>query len=290
MAEQRIEISVITDEISPSLDDAIRFAAEEGLTSVDLRVVDGVNFMALSPAAMKDCAQRLRHAGLTVRCLATPLLKWPGPDQPWIMTGDQFGFDPKAQTFEAAVATALRAAETFAATHLRIFSYLLYATYRLADLRPALEVLLRHAERAGLTLVLENEHVCNVATVAELADTLTTFDHPRLRGVLDIANAYAFGAPPSAADIARAAPFVDIVHLKDYDPDAKRFVTLGTGVVPFNDLLRPIYGDARRPAPPLVVETHVPEDRIRATRASLSAARSLAIHLAQSRTVASGHN
>jgi sugar phosphate isomerase/epimerase len=273
------EVSVITDEISPVLDDAIRVVTEEGLCSVDLRVVDGVNFMALSPAAMKDCAQRLRHAGLTVRCLATPLLKWPAPGQPWVMIGDQFGFDPTAQTFEEAIDTALRAADTFRATRLRIFSYLLSPAYTLGDLRPAFDTLLHAAERAGLTLVLENEHVCNVATIPQLAETLAAFQHPRLRGILDIANAYAFGAPPTSQDVARAAPYIDSVHLKDFDFERRRFVTLGAGCIPFADLLRPIY-DSGTQSPPLIVETHVPEDRMGATRASLRSARDLAARLA----------
>jgi sugar phosphate isomerase/epimerase len=196
------------------------------------------------------------------------------------MTGDQFGFDPKAQTFEEAIDTALRAAETFRATRLRIFSYLLSPAYTLDDLRPALDTLLRAAERAGLTLVLENEHVCNVATIPQLTETLAAYEHPRLRGILDIANAYAFGAPPTADEIVRAAPYVDSIHLKDFDPTRRRFATLGTGCIPFADLLRPIYDNGSQ-SPPLIVETHVPEDRIGATRASILAARNLAAGLAR---------
>lgn len=282
MPPAQLPISVITDEISPVLDEAIAFAVEEGLTAVDLRGVDGVNFMTLSPEAMRDAARRIRAAGLRVGCLASPLLKWPGPGQPFVLTGDQFGFDPRVRGIEDAYDTAFRAAEVLEAPHVRIFSYLIYAGYALPDLRPMLDHLLAMAEREGRTLVVENEHVCNVATVADLAGILADYRHPRLRGVLDVANAYAFGTPPSAADIARVAPFVDIVHLKDYDPARRRFVALGAGVIPFADLLDPIYRSPSGPRPPLVVETHVPENRMAATRASLAAARVLATRLAGS--------
>ena len=86
-------LSVITDEIAPALSDVLAFAASEGLTALEVRQIDGANFLALEPAVLRAAAARIADAGLIVTALTTPLLKWPAPGQPFAMTGDQFGFD-----------------------------------------------------------------------------------------------------------------------------------------------------------------------------------------------------
>ena len=46
------ELSVLTDEISGDLDAGLRFAAEEGLATVDVRSVGGVNVLSFDAAGM----------------------------------------------------------------------------------------------------------------------------------------------------------------------------------------------------------------------------------------------
>lgn len=274
MPPARSRVAVITDEIAPALDDAIAFAAEEGLGTLEVRQLDERNFMMLSPTELAAVRRRLDAAGITVSGLATPLLKWPGPGQPCALTGDQFGFDPKALGIAESFRKAFEAADILGTRRLRIFTYLAYRGYSHTDLSPALEKLLALAERQDCLLLVENEPVCNVATVAELAGLMRVFGHPRLRALLDLGNAYASGTVPSAADLAAVAPWVDTVHVKDYAIALRRFVPLGEGDIPFEAMLRPVLaarpGDVR-----FSVETHAPERRMEATRASLRATRAL---------------
>lgn len=279
MARASPLVSVITDEISPVLDEALAFVAEEGLTSIDLRMVDRVNFMGLSPEAMRDAARRIRAAGLTVDCLATPLLKWPGPGQPFELTGDQFGFDPRERGIDEAYATAFRAAEVFGARRLRIFSYMTYPTFALVDLRAPIDRLLALAERHDREIVIENEPVCNVATIADLAACLAAYDHPRLGAVLDLGNAYCSRAAPTEAELRAVAPRVSIVHIKDFAAATGRYVPLGEGDVPFDRHLHAVLATPGAGNPPLVVETHARDDKANVTRASLAATRALARRL-----------
>jgi len=76
MRRSDLTICLITDEVSPSLDEGVAFAREEGIGTVDLRVIDGRNVLALSRGELADAAQRVRAAGLSVSCICTPLLKW----------------------------------------------------------------------------------------------------------------------------------------------------------------------------------------------------------------------
>ena len=84
---------------------------------------------------------------------------------------------------------------------------------------------------------IENEPICNVGSIAELVSLFGDLSEPIVAGLerpnvnplIDIANSYAMGAPPSDADIAALAPMVDAIHLKDINLASKRFVPFGEG-------------------------------------------------------------
>ena len=190
-------ISVVTDEVSPRLEDGIAFACQEGLTTVDVRSIGGVNFLSLDPAEQEAAALQIRHAGLEVGCLATPILKWPAPGQPVENAGDQFGFDRRGRTDDDIYRDAFAAAALLGTRNLRIFTLLTYDGFTVQDLEPELQKLLRLAESHDVTLHVENEPVCNVMSVADLTQLMRAWSHPRLRGLLDIGNAWWVGKPPS---------------------------------------------------------------------------------------------
>src|ERR1700749_608562 len=110
MHHRDLTIGLITDEVSPSLDEGLAFAREEGIDTIDLRVIDGRNVLALSQEELADAARRVRAAGLSVSCICPPLLKWSPPGRTARAEGDQFGFaigdraprEVYMQAFEAA--------------------------------------------------------------------------------------------------------------------------------------------------------------------------------------------
>ena len=205
MRRSDLTISLITDEVSPSLDEGLAFARAEGIGTVDLRVVDGRNVLALSRPELTETARRVRAAGLEVSCICTPLLKWSPPGKASQTKGDQFGFELGDRPPRDVYAEAFAAAEILGARHLRIFSYLAYDGYRVDDLRGPMDDLLALAEKFDMKLHVENEGVCNIAGFAELETLVTAYRHPRLRALPDIANAFIRSMPPSAADLAAAA-------------------------------------------------------------------------------------
>jgi sugar phosphate isomerase/epimerase len=274
MHRSDLTICLITDEVSSSLDEGLAFACEEGIGTIDLRVVDGRNVLALSRGELTDAAQRVRAAGLSVSCVCTPILKWSPPGKTARTEGDQFGFELGDRTPRDVYTQAFAAAETLGARNLRVFSYLAYDDYCLDDLREPFDDLLMLAEKFDMKVHVENEGVCNIAGFAELEAVVTTYRHPRLRALPDIANAYRSSQPPSAADLARLLPFTDILHIKDYADAAHRFVAVGEGDIPIASLLAAILPTRKAPLT-LTIETHAPSEPTATTRRSINGLRSI---------------
>ncbi len=272
MGHSDLTICLITDEVSSSLDEGLAFAREEGIGTIDLRVVDGRNVLALSREELAGAARRVRAAGLSVSCLCTPLLKWSPPGKSARTTGDQFGFELGDRVPRDLYAKAFAVAEVLGARNLRVFSYLAYDGYRLDDLREPIEDLLVLAEKFDMKVHVENEGVCNIAGFAELEALMTAYRHPRLKALPDIANAYVKSMPPSAADLARLLPFADMLHIKDYANASRRFVAVGEGDIPIANLLAATL-PAREAPLTLTIETHASSEPAATTRRSVSALR-----------------
>jgi sugar phosphate isomerase/epimerase len=272
MRRSDLTICLITDEVSPALDEGVAFARAEDIGTVDLRVVDGRNVLALSRGELADAARRIRTAGLRVSCICTPLLKWSPPGKSARTSGDQFGFElgdrAPREVFEQAFATA----EILGARNLRIFSYLAYDGYRLDDLREPIDALLALAERYDMKLHVENEGVCNIAGFAGLEALVSAYRHPRLRALPDIANAFIRAMPPTALDLDRLLPFSDVLHIKDYSRAAHHCVAVGDGDVPLAALLSATLPKHEAPLT-LTIETHAASDPAATTRRSIAGLR-----------------
>ncbi len=263
--------AVISDETGPHLDDCIRFCTEEGLDSIEIRMVDGIAPLSLTDAQARDAARRIHGAGLTVAGIATPILKWAMPGKTASDLGDQFGFDRAGRSDDDLTRDAIRVADIFETKNLRIFSYLTHHDFALDDLAPALERLIAHAEAHDKVLLLENEPVCNIGRFDELAAVLAHFDHPRLQGLPDIGNSAHVGEFPSDDLVARIMPRVAHVHFKDYSAVQDRFVPLGQGDVKLDDYLAALFSAAKERQLTFSLETHTPDQPLEGTRASFRA-------------------
>jgi sugar phosphate isomerase/epimerase len=272
MQRSDLTIGLITDEVSPSLDEGLAFARAENIGTIDLRVIDGRNVLALSRDELADAARRVRAAGLPVSCICTPLLKWSPPGKAAQTRGDQFGFALGDRAPHDVYAQAFAAAEILGARNLRVFSYLAYDGYRPDDLREPIDDLLRLAEKFDMKVHIENEGVCNIAGFAELEAVIAMYRHPRLRALPDIANACRTPSPPTAADLARLLPFADILHVKDYSNAAHRFVAVGEGDIPIAALLAATLPAHTAPLT-LTIETHAVSEPTATTRRSVNGLR-----------------
>jgi sugar phosphate isomerase/epimerase len=305
MTLPRLQLSVIGDEIGPSLDEMISFAHEHGLQRLDMRTVGGRNLLSMKIEEVIHISRTLEQAGITVPAFVSPAFKWKAPGKSIGADGKvDFAFDPKECPVEDWVAHAMQIAVILGAPHMRIFSYLRYGGFQPADLGKLTDNLTKLLGLAGhydITLQLENEPVCNVGNIAELAaffeadvkaskeeapDEEEEFEQqdsqPKLRylrPLVDIANAWSTGERPSDADIAVLAPLTTAIHLKDRDLSANRTVPLGDGDVPWPAELKRLLGGVETKEVLASIETHCPQDGRNATARSLAGLRRIAAEI-----------
>jgi L-ribulose-5-phosphate 3-epimerase len=214
-----VRLSVITDEIDPGLSRALDVCEELGIEAVELRTLDGVQVVDRSGAELAAIRAELDRRGLAVCAIASPFLKCDrGEDQDDVLAGT------------------LRAAIALGAPVVRAFGYWREPdpAAALPDLGRALHDATALAHALGLTLALENEHECNVATAAEARAALDAADSPELRLIWDPGNA-AMLDPAAWNGLGGLEAIVDRiahVHLKDVSP-AGEWTRVGDGIVDF---------------------------------------------------------
>jgi sugar phosphate isomerase/epimerase len=308
MTLPRLALSVIGDEIGPTLDEMISFAHEHGLKRLDMRTVNGRNLLGMTKEEVIAISRRLENEGISVPTFVSPMFKWLAPGKTPSGGKVDFAFNPIECPTKEVVTHAVQIAVILGAPHMRIFSYLRYDGFKPLDLwglNDDLSKLMGLASHYDITLQLENEPVCNIGNIAELAYLFTPREadpeegneeeEPEdeeeeesgdpnskqiyLRPLVDIANAWATGEKPSDADIGTLAPLTTAIHLKDRDFAARRTVPLGDGDVPWPAELRRLLSGVQARQVLASIETHCPHDSRNATAKSLAGLRRIAAEI-----------
>ncbi len=218
---QRFRIAAITDEFSPDLSTALANMSETGMTGAELRMVFGKNILDLTDDELDRAIAMVREAGLEIISIASPILKCVLPDAPAVDSRFQQDVFASSHTFADQPRLAERAFEIAHRTGagiIRVFSY--WRTVRPEACFDAIVAALRgladQAADHGVTIGLENEHACNIATAAETARLLAALDHPNLKVVWDPCNALVAGENPFPEGY-RLLPPARIVHVHAKD-------------------------------------------------------------------------
>jgi L-ribulose-5-phosphate 3-epimerase len=258
----KIPIAAITDEFSPNLQIALDAMTPIGMQAAELRVLFGKNIMDLGPDDLNLAQELLAARNIQVIGIASPLLKCVLPGVSEVdarLQQDVFAskhtFDDQPRLTDHAFGLAKR----FGAKIVRVFSY--WRTVepdRCFDaVVKALSDLAEKAEKEGLTVGLENEHACNIATAKESARILDAVKHPNLQLVWDPANALVSGEDPFPGGY-NLLPKDRIVHVhaKDCHMDGHKpvFGPLGTRHVDWKGQIAALLADDYRGY--LSLETH----------------------------------
>ena len=309
MTFPRLSLSVIGDEIGPSLEEMISFAQEHGLKRLDMRTVGGRNLLGMTTEEVIEISRTLEKAGLSVPTFVSPLFKWPAEGKGSGAGKVDFAFDPTLCPVRDVVTHAMQIAVILGARHMRIFSYLRYPGFKAVDILrdKHFSKLIGLADQYDIAMQLENEPVCNIGNVGELAAFFTArkeaiaeeaFDdddddddddsekdkaaqreNSFLKPLVDIANGWATGERPSDPDIAALAPLVTAIHLKDRDLAANRTVPMGDGNIPWPAELKRLLGSVKTKEVLASIETHCPQDARNATARSVAGLRRIAAEI-----------
>jgi L-ribulose-5-phosphate 3-epimerase len=255
-----VRLSVFTDEIAPELGRALDVCEELGIRAVELRTVDAVQIVNVPSEELAAMRDELDRRGFTVCAIASPFLKC--------------GRNDDAADQEAVHERALAAAAIFDAPIVRAFSY--WREPDPSSVLPQLGEALRKAVRPGVTLALENEYECNVATAPEARAALDDADGVRL--IWDAGNV-AMLDPAAYAGLGGLELVIDDVvhvHVKDVS-SAGEWTRIGDGIVDFGAQLR--YLDDAGYDGAISFETHYQRDGSveLATRDCVAALRALGV-------------
>ena len=250
----RLRLAAITDEFSPDIDTAVRSMAEVGMTGAELRMVFGKNILDLTDEELDRAIAIVHGHGHEIISIASPLLKCVLPDAPDVDARFQQDIFASKHTFDDQPRLADRAfeiAKRTGAKIVRVFSY--WRTVRPEECFPrvvdALRGLADRAAAHGVTIGVENEHACHIATGAETARLLSAIDHPNLKVVWDPANALVAGETPFPEGYERLDPDRIIhVHAKDcHVTDHKpTFCAVGDGAVEWRGQIDALERDGYR--------------------------------------------
>jgi sugar phosphate isomerase/epimerase len=272
-----MRLCVITDEISQDLAHALDVCAEEGVSTVELRAVGGANIVSHDDGSLEKIGAMLDRRGFCVGAIASPFFKCHlrGEGAPEGATH----FAPPASREEQweILERSFEVARLFGARIVRSFSF-----WRVPDpsgvrdeVAGVISEAARRTDEAGLTLGLENEHACNVATGAEARWVLDRAASPALGVIWDPGNEAAMGSEPFPGGYEQVRGRVVHVHLKDMDVDGN-WTRMGAGVIDYAGQFRALARDGYDGF--LSLETHyeLPKGGAeKATRESLAAIRDL---------------
>lgn len=201
---ERFRLSVFGDEITSDLDAQVMAVRQQGLRFLELRSAWGTNVLDLSDADLGRVQDRLAAEGIGISAIASPVGKVP-------IDAD---FDSEHRRCRRALETAGR----LGASLVRIFSFFVpdggYHRYR-TDVVRRLAAFASDAERAHVTLVLENESYVYGDTAERCLDLIETVGSEALRIAFDPANFVQVGIRPYPETWSLLKPYVVHVHVKD---------------------------------------------------------------------------
>ena len=218
-----MKISFITDEVTQSFDEAVRFARQNGLAGLELRSVEDTAIDMLPAETLRTWRRRLEAelAKLERLCAAADILGCA------FIRGFAF-FAPEEGPLPA---------ETLA---------------------PYFERPVRLLEQRGKTLLLEADPSVNTSNHAALARLVEAIGSPRVRAIFDPGNCLydPLGETPYPDGYEAIRPFFAHVHIKDAVRAVPESycVKVGTGQVGYPALLRRLAADGY--AGWLSMETH----------------------------------
>ncbi len=272
-----MRLCIITDEISQDLAHALEVCEDEGVSTIELRAVEEANIVSHDDGSLQKIKAMIDDRGFRVGAIASPFLKCH-------IHGDG---DPQGATHFAASASreeqwdilerSFEVAHLFGAPLVRTFSFwrVPVPQHVRHEVAGVIAEAAGRTEAAGLTLGIENEHACNLATGAETRWVLDRIPSPALGVIWDPGNEAVMDSEAFPGGYDRVRDRVIHVHLKDAD-EGGNWTKMGTGIIDYPGQFRALAEDGY--AGLLSLETHYEAPNggaEKATRESLAAIREL---------------
>ena len=278
-----MKVSIVTDEISSDLETALEIAADWGLKHVELRGVGSQRVGSLEPYWEEHTYQTLRRAGVKVVALSPGIFKILLPQSAaeentvlrWMEEAEyQAAARQRAlveQHLRVILPQTIKMAQRLEVPTIIVFGFVKpddsnnpCPTAVIDYLRQAAQ----QAERAGITLALENEHICWADTAAHTAQIIEQVGSKALRANWDPGNAAYANENPYPEGYRQIKQYLQHVHFKDVsaDPRTGRKQCVLQGEIDWHGQLRALQSDGYQGF--ISIETHC-RPKIKSARQSL---------------------
>jgi L-ribulose-5-phosphate 3-epimerase len=275
-----LRLSIVTDEISEQLKHALAVCRDLQVNTVELRKVDGKNIVEHDRASLLRIKSLLRAGNFNVCSIASPFLKCPVWDE---HSNETAAASTQKQEWHI-LQRSFELADLFEAPLVRTFSFMRLPNPTTARLMllPVIAEAVRRTEEAGLKLVIENEHACNIATGEETGWLLQHIPSPAFGVNWDPGNEAMLDSQPFPAGYQHVRKRVLHMHVKDVGHqliDAQQtnhYVKVGAGIIDYVGQFRALAEDGYQGT--LSLETHYIHPtggRELATRESMAGLRTL---------------
>ena len=257
-----MKLSVFSDEVCRNDPDrALSLIARWGLTHTELRTVRTGRFPLVPDAEIEEFGRRLRGEGLSLSGVSPGFFKCP-VDDPQVRPLLEREL-PRACAWAQRLGTDLVSSFAFARQG---------QDHPPAQVIDYLGEMARIAAGQGCRLVLENEAVCWGGTGLEAVHLIRQTGADNLSLCWDPGNAARAGSScPFPDEYQQFKDLVAHVHMKNFDPEHRRWALMETGVVDWPGQLGAFAADGYRGF--LVIETHldISPDAFEVVAADLSA-------------------
>lgn len=244
-------LGIFPDEISQDFEWALRVTKELGLKYVELRTMWNKNLVELSEPELRKVKLTLRKENLHVSCIASPFLKCKMRKGQSITEKDTYFMQEKGPNQHIDILRhSCELAKMFSTRLVRCFSFLKETRLTKESLDEIVEnfrVPLQIAEKEGVILGLENEHICNIATGVDAYKLFRQIDSPILKLIWDPGNAFFAGEIPYPDGYSLIKDYVVHVHVKDAQRSNKtakaKWMPIGKGEIDFKKQLQALLVD-----------------------------------------------
>jgi sugar phosphate isomerase/epimerase len=216
-----IKLAAFADEIDPAIDTQIEHCKLNGVTHIELRMVNKTNVLDFTPELRKEVKEKVTAAGMGINCIGSPIGKV-AIDKPWSEHFDRFKIAVDAATF-------------FGAPMIRVFSYYPAGGQGKGDiLAHKDEVIERFQKKVEyikdlpITLVHENEAGIFGEKGPQCVELMAAVNSPKLRSAFDFAN-FVQAKDKPLENWPKLKAYTTHIHIKDAMMDTGRVVPAGAG-------------------------------------------------------------
>ncbi len=231
-----MELSFVNNEFSTNIDEFIGFAKKNGLKYIELNKIENKNIVDLNLVEATELSAKLSSSGILVSAIASPFLKWSSKQQEFAIMGENVNDELEYFT------KLMDLADIFGAPNIRIYSYL-KEDITLEDLGKKLDVYSRLALDRGITLLLENDGLCNIDSINKMHQLLELYNFSNIFPLINLGLVFATADDYKPQELQDLVNTCQYFHITDYDSELKRNVVVGEGDVDYESILADKFND-----------------------------------------------